>query len=330
MQLTPGVAPTRPDGVKEVLDNILNDITANAIPPMLAEGWKLWLGLTLIVIVWKGVGIMFSGTFDMGDVIRTIFGLAIPATMLYYYSTPLPGTTQTFPRIVVAQGGWIQERLVTDAAKAAPAELSAAIQTQSEKISADWREAQIWDLLFSTGDLIWTLFVGTAITVFTLLFLALLWCITMAQVIWAQIAIAILIVLGPILIPWLVFEPMAFLFWGWFKGLIVYSLYGAVAGAIMSVFVGVGVLYLQGLTGATPMPPGLDGGFIWGLAVLLLGLAGILASFKVGEISALIVSGSGATGSGLMGMAMMAATAGKAGLAKAASGGAGAKMLKGK
>ena len=329
MQLTPGAAPTRPDGVKEALDTILHDITANAIPPMLAEGWKLWLGLTLIVIVWKGVGIMFSHTFDMGDVIRTIFGLAIPATMLYYYSTPLPGTTHTFPRAVVAQGGWIQERLVTDAAKAAPKALSDAIRHQSEQIKADWQAEKIWNLLFSTADLIWTLFVGTVITGLTLLFLALLWCITMAQVIWAQIAIAILLVLGPILIPWLVFEPMAFLFWGWFKGLIVYSLYAAVAGAIMSVFVGVGVLYLEGLTGRTPIPTSLEGQFMWGTAVLLLSLAGILSAFKVGEISALIVSGSGATGSGLMGMAMMAATGGKAVLAKAASSG-GAKALKGK
>ena len=330
MQLTPGVAPTRPDGVKEALDTILNDITVNAIPPMLAEGWKIWAGLALIVFVWKGVGIMFSGTFDMGDLIRTIFGVAIPATMLYYYSTPLPGTTHTFPHAVVAQGGWIQERLVTDAAKAAPEALGEAIRTQWQQVTADWKAVKIWSLITSAGDLIFTLFAGTAITAFTLLFLALLWCITMAQVIWAQIAIAILLILGPLLIPWLVFEPMAFLFWGWFKGLIVYSLYGAVAGAIMSVFVGVGVLYLQGLTGATPIPPSLEGQFMWGLAVLLLALAGILSAFKVGEISALIVSGSGATGSGLMGMAMMAATGGKAALAKAASGAGGAKALKGK
>ena len=297
---------------------------------MLAEGWKLWLGLMLIVIVWKGVGIMFSGTFDMGDLIRTIFGLAIPATMLYYYSTPLPGTTHTFPRAVVAQGGWIQERLVTNAAKDAPQALSEAIRKQAEQIKADWKAVRIWDLLLNTGDMLLFLVSGTIVVSLTLLFLALLWCITMAQVIWAQIAIAILIVLGPILIPWLVFEPMAFLFWGWFKGLIVYSLYAAVAAAIMSVFVGVGVLYIRGMTGGTPIPATFEGELLWFFTVTLLALAGILSAFKVGEISALIVSGAGATGSGLMGMAMMAATAGKAGLAKAASGAAGGKMLKGK
>ena len=330
MQLPAGVAPDRPSGVKEILDHILNEITVSAIPPMLAEGWKLWLGLMLIVIVWKGVGIMFSGTFDMGDVIRTIFGLAIPATMLFYYSTPLPGTTHTFPRAVVAQGGWIQEQLVTDIAKAAPQELSRAIGRQWKQVKADWQAVKMWDLLVNTGDLLLELVSGAIVTGFTLFFLALLWCVTMAQVIWAQIAIAILIVLGPILIPWLVFEPMAFLFWGWFKGLIVYSLYAAVAGAIMSVFVGVGVLYLRGMTGATSMPSTLQGEFMWSLAVLLLALAGILSAFKVGEISALIVSGSGATGSGLVSMAITAATMGKTLLAKTASGGAGAKMLKGK
>ena len=330
MQLPPGVAPSRPTGVKEALDLALNEITRDAIPPILAEGWKIWAGLTLVVIVWKGIQIAFSGTFDMGAVIRMVFGLAIPATMLYYYATPLPGTTRSFPQIIVAQGGWIQEQMVTDAAKAAPQVLRNAIRQQWKQVGADWEAVKIWNLLFNTGNLILNLISGTVITALTLLFLALLWCITMAQVVWAQVAVAILIVLGPILIPWLVFEPMAFLFWGWFKGLIVYSLYGAVAGAIMSVFVGVGVLYLRGLTGATPIPTSLEGQFMWAVAVLLLALAGILASFKVGEISALIVSGSGATGSGLMGMAMMAATMGKAGIAKAASGAGGAKALKGK
>ena len=57
------------------------------------------------------------------------------------------------------------------------------------------------------------------------LMLIVLFAVTYAQVIWAQIALAILIILGPIFIPFLVFEPMAFLFWGWFKGMLTYSLY---------------------------------------------------------------------------------------------------------
>ncbi len=46
--------------------------------------------------------------------------------------------------------------------------------------------------------------------------------LTHAQVIWAQVAIAIVMLLGPVFIPRLVFKPLAFLFWGWFRTLMVY------------------------------------------------------------------------------------------------------------
>ena len=39
----------------------------------------------------------------------------------------------------------------------------------------------------------------------------------------------ILTFVGPMMIPWLVFEPMAFLFWGWFRSMITFALYGAIA-----------------------------------------------------------------------------------------------------
>ena len=51
-------------------------------------------------------------------------------------------------------------------------------------------------------------------------------------------------------IPWLLFEPLAFLFWGWFRTLMVYTLYGVVAGAILRVFMGVGMGYVTTYTGA--------------------------------------------------------------------------------
>ena len=82
------------------------------------------------------------------------------------------------------------------------------------------------------------------------LMLIVLFAVTYAQVIWAQIALAILIILGPIFIPFLVFEPMAFLFWGWFKGMLTYSLYAVIAGCVLRVFSAVGIAYITTLGGA--------------------------------------------------------------------------------
>ena len=39
----------------------------------------------------------------------------------------------------------------------------------------------------------------------------------MAQVLSAKVALAVLIIFVPIVIPWLIFKPTAFLFWGWLK-----------------------------------------------------------------------------------------------------------------
>ena len=63
------------------------------------------------------------------------------------------------------------------------------------------------------------------------------------------------------MIPWLVFEPMAFLFWGWLRSMITFALYGAIAGAIMRVFMSVSLGYLDHLSGSTAdvENPGADG-----------------------------------------------------------------------
>ena len=122
-----------------------------------------------------------------------------------------------------------------------------------------------------------------------------LFSLTYAQVIWAQVALAITVLLGPVFIPWLLFEPMSFLFWGWFRSLITYTLYGVVAGAVLRVFMGVGMGYVTTYTGAlmgtgTADPAELG---LWAAVLLPLVVAGLMAGLKVGELSAMLVSGSG-------------------------------------
>ena len=121
--------------------------------------------------------------------------------------------------------------------------------------------------------------------------------------------------LGPLFIPFLLFEPLAFLFWGWLKTLITYSLYGAVAGAILRVFMGLGYGYIAAVLNPTFSLGDIGNTLLWMAAISLLMIAGILAAFKVGELSALLVSGSGSTGAGLMSTVATVVTAGKAAIA---------------
>ncbi len=107
---------------------------------------------------------------------------------------------------------------------------------------------------------------------------------------------------GPVSIPWLLFEPLSFLFWGWFRTLMVYTLYGVVAGTVLRVFMGVGMGYVTTYTGAltgTGSSDPADLG-LWVVLLLPLVVSGLMAGLKVGELAPTLVSGSGSGGSGLM------------------------------
>lgn len=66
------------------------------------------------------------------------------------------------------------------------------------------------------------------------LFLSVLEALIMAQVLFAKAGVVVLVFLGPLFVPWLFFKPAAFLLWEWGKALIVCSLYGVLAAAVLS------------------------------------------------------------------------------------------------
>ena len=261
--------------------------------------------------------IALSGNFQPSELIRLIIGLWIPWAMLFFYDTNIPPTAFTFPGAVVGGGNWLMDFFIADIPTAMKTELSELINNHLTVFSNAWAKTSLWELMGNVSAALNTLVMGSVMLAFVILGLIVLYCVTYAQVIWAQVAIAILLFLGPIFIPWLVFEPMAFLFWGWFRALIVFSLYGAIAGAVMRVFLGVGLGFITTLSNTQlnlESPVDMAG---WVLIILPLVVSGVLASLKVGELASMLVGGGGG-GSGLTSIALMAATGGKSALAGAA------------
>ena len=328
IQIDPAVPTNIPtgdlDNFESLLSQVLNGIIGGSGPLLLQTGHDLWSGLAAVMVVWTGVQIAMSGTFQPSQLIRLIIGLWIPWVMLHFYDTPLPppAGAYTFPSMIVEGGNWLMDMFIADVGTAMRTELSNMINTHLTRITDAWDGYQIWDLITAGGAAIMTLFSATIMMIFAMTMLVLLYCITYAQVLWAQLAIAILVFLGPLFIPWLLFEPLSFLFWGWFRSLIVFSLYGALAGAVMRVFMGVTLGYVTTYSNATINFDLVTMGG-WVLIILPLFVAGILASLKVGELASMLVTGSAVTSSGITGAAM-AATGGTraaaAGTAKAAKG----------
>ena len=235
---------------KGLLDVVLDTVVGGAAPDVLMLGHQLWGGLAAMVVAWTGLKIAFSGTFEPWSLVRVVLGIAIPRTLLHYYSVPIPGVGFTFPAMVAAGGIWLQNLFISDVVSVGYTEMTALVQAFAARLGAAWSGGSLMTLMTEGVNVFFSSLVALMMGVPLVLGLVALFCLTYAQVIWAQVALAIVILLGPVFIPWLLFEPLAFLFWGWFRTLMVYTLYGVVAGAIPSELVvynpmGILITYLQ-------------------------------------------------------------------------------------
>ena len=326
MQIDPSVPTNIPPGdrddFKGFLDTVMDDIIATNGPTVQNAGETLWRGLAAIVVVWTGIKIAMSGTFSMWSIIELVIGLWIPWSMLLFYDTPIPfpgGGGMTFPGMIAGGGNWLMEFFLADIVTAMQTEMSNMVNQHMTHMTTAWNGLGWTDVVMSGMGAFATLVVGSTMSLLVMLCLIVLYCVTYAQVIWAQVAMLILTFLGPMFIPWLVFEPMAFLFWGWFRSMITFALYGAVAGAVMRVFVSISLGYVTTFSeNATLTNPGQMIG--WLLVVLPLMVAGVMSALKVGELAGMLVSGGGGGGAGMTGALMTAATGGKAALAAKAVG----------
>ena len=287
---------------KGFLDVVLDTVVGGAAPDVLTLGHQLWGGLAAVVVSWTGLRIAYSGTLQPWELVRVVLGIAIPRTLLHYYSVTIPGVGLTFPATVAAGGTWLQNLFISDVVGVGYTEMTALVQAFAAQLGAAWSSGSLVTIVTEGVSVFFSSIVSLMMGVPLVLGLVALFCLTYAQVIWAQVAIAIVILLGPVFIPWLLFEPLAFLFWGWFRILMVYTLYGVVAGAILRVFMGVGMgyvtTYTSALMGTGSSDPAELG--LWVVVLLPLVVSGLMAGLKVGELSAMLVSGSGSVGSGFM------------------------------
>ena len=324
-QLDPAVPVQIPEGdqanFKLFLDRVLESVLGSAANPVLDLGNDLWRGMALVVIVWTGLRIAFSGSIEAWEIVRLVFGLWIPWVMLQFYAVPLPGMAESFPEMIAAGGTWLQRMFLADTVASMQSELGVLVTGLAADLEAARQGGLVSMVVTGVGRTL-TLVAGAIIMLLVVLCLLLLFAVTYAQVIWAHIAMAILIFMGPLFIPWMVFEPLAFMFWGWFKAMITYSLYGLIAGVVMRVFMGVALGFVTTLNTTTLNWDSLADLGRWLLVVLPLFVAGILASLKVGALASMLVTGGGATGSGIGQVASAAATGGASLAAKGAKAGA--------
>lgn len=291
----------------------LDQLQAAVVPAVAGAGMDLWRGLAAIMIVWTGTQMALSGHLNMAAVVRLVIGLSIPLGMLQFYTVALPGAGDSVPNLIAGMGGWLQERIVGTTLLDIWQEIETAVGawtglfTRGRAVGgvfmAVWRA--VTDPI-AVVDAVFDLTVTVVLMSITLLGLLTVFAIGQAQVMWAQIALGIAILLGPVFIPWIIVPPLSFLFWGWFRTVINYSLYGAVAAAVFQVVGRIGIFALRGWTGDVSNddvewtgPSGLGTAMRRMALTVPYVIAAGLAMFKVGELTQMLTSGAGNAASGM-------------------------------
>ena len=295
---------------------------ASVAPAVAGAGMQLWQGLALIVVVWTGAQMALSGGgVNMAAVVRMVIGLSIPLGMLQFYTAPLPGAGRSVPDLITGMGEWLQTMIVADAGSAMLEQLGLALAAWREQFGGRGIFGGMatfgWNVVTDLPgvlDAAFDLLVTVALMMGLAIGLIVVFALGQAQVMWAQMALSIALLLGPVFIPWMVIPQLSFLFWGWLRTVLVYSLYGAVAGAVFRVVTELGVFVVQGWTGDIAAdvewagPTGIMTAWRRSLVTIPYIVAAGLATLKVGELTQMLLSGSGNVGSGASSRAVQTAT----------------------
>src|ERR1700726_3377827 len=266
-------------------------LAATVAPSITAMGVHIVLALATIMMVWFGVQEALASAhggpgFSMGRFLNLFMLLTFAYVMVNYYDTSIPGLGFSIKGFI--DGGTIN--LVNLIGSDGSNTMLNEIHQASSK----------------TGPSILNTVMNPyyAIVYFAVQFLlAMLAAIVSAIVAYGAIAATIIGLLGPIFIPFLVFDKLDWLFWGWLKAYLGFSFYKVVAAATLNVLAHVLTNYYV-LLGQSVSDPSM---MVQTLPLLvLLVLVNIYILFKIPTMTHSLFTGSTGGHGGGLGLAMMA------------------------
>ena len=216
------------------INNGCQTLLTGASPTIDVIGMRMLLGLATITMVWFGIQEALASAhggpgFHMGKFLNFVMLLSFAYAFVYYYNSEIPGVGYSLTGFVRQGTSALADSIGTDQANTM---MEAIHKTLSQSGPGMISMTQPYLLL---------------VYAITQVMLAVLSALIAAVIAYGAIAATILSIVGPIFIPFMLFEKTEFLFWGWLKAYISFSFYKVVAAATMSVLGQMFFGYYQGL-----------------------------------------------------------------------------------
>jgi type IV secretory pathway VirB6-like protein len=266
-------------------------LAATAAPSINAIGIHIVLALATIILVWFGVQESLASAqggpgFSMAQFLRLFILLTFAYAMVNYYDSSIPGLNFSLKGLI--------DSGTTNLVNLIGADGSVSMLNEIHSASSKTGPSMLSSIMSPYY----------AIVYFVVQFLlALLAAVVSAILAYGAIAATIIGLLGPLFIPFLVFDKLDWLFWGWLKAYLGFSFYKVVAAAAMNVLSHVLTNYYVSLGQSVSDPATI----VQTLPLLvLLVLVNIYILFKIPAMTQSLI-GSGGGHDGGLGMLMLAA-----------------------
>ena len=263
-------------------------------------GGDLWRSLAVIIIVWTGLRIAFSGGFQPWEFVKLVMALWFPWVILRFYHVPLPPPANIpFPQMIAEGGNWIAGLFSADAVIGALGKLVDLVEETFNNALTGWQGFG-FSVIGDGAQTFFNLALGTILTAIFVLAMIFVVALALAQVLFATIAVAVLTAIGPVFVPFMIVPQINFLFWGWLKALLQFSLYSAIAAIVLNLWSSIITTYIERFGDAdhSITQPLLIA--VWLIPTFLIVLCALISILKIGDIAAMIVGG-GNDGGGVFG-----------------------------
>lgn len=264
-------------------------LTSTAAPSIDALGLHICIALATIMLVWFGVQESLASAhggpgFSMAKFLSFFMLITFAYTMVKFYDTSIPGVGYSLRGFINGGAQYLVAIIGNDTVTT--------IQNTLSQAQATGGPGLMKALMNPYYAIVY---------VIIQVLIAVLAAVVSAIVAYGAVASAVTGLLGPVFIPFLVFDKLEFLFWGWLRAFIGFCFYKVLAAAVLSILGHLLAQYYSELVAFSD-----PGNMVKELPLLiLLVLVNIYILFKIPAMTTSLFSGS--TGGHDIGMGLVTA-----------------------
>jgi len=250
-----------PDSMRDLFAFLTNLMTTHA-SLFQNIGLNLFRGFAVILLAWFGIQAALNSAgghhgFNLDRFATLVITIAFGYAMIHYYSNPIPGIGTSFYRLITDEGSSLANQLN-----------AATLQDVKQRLDSMYLSMESPTMIFASA-------LEILHFVILVLAIALAEASAFAIIAFGYIAAAVVVLVGPVFVPFFIVPQMEWVFWNWLKALLQYSFYPVIANAYVFVM---GSLLNHFVDSH---PPPYDGA---AMALLFLPLLFLLIAFTYGVV----------------------------------------------